>query len=125
MLLWSKRYVYAWVKIARVTGKVGKCNKDTFACLDCDAYASGLYGDYVEQAVQIEVGYGRTDEQAFKQFKMQVLGFAEASGYTNNCVLCIDRKQFNAFQIKFRDQIDELDDQYYGPAYTGERTIRK
>jgi hypothetical protein len=124
-LLWSNKYVYAWVKLSRVTGKVGKCTKDTFACTNCDAYATGLYGDCVTQVVEITVGSGCTEEQAFKQFKAEVLGFAEAIGFNNNTVLSIRRKEFTALNAKFVCDKVEFEDAFYAPAYTGERMIRK
>jgi hypothetical protein len=113
------------VKLSRITGKVGKCNKDTFACLDCDAYATGIYGDCVTQVVEITVGSGRSEEQAFKQFKAEVLAFAEAIGFNNNTVLCIRRKEFTALNSEFVRNKVEFDDAFYAPAYTGERMVKK
>ena len=124
MLLWDSS-VYVWFKLTRVTGKVGKCNKDTFASCTSDAIATGLFSDTVTRVGTITVQQGQTKEQAFQMYKKELLDSAESMGYTNNTVLCINRREHKAILNGWLDELDELETQFHSQPYTGERMIKR
>lgn len=124
MLLWDNT-VYVWYKLTRVTGKVGKCTKDTFASVKSDAAATGVFSDSVERVITITINSRTSKEEAFRLYKEALIENAIRDGYMIQRVLSIPRKEYKILLNEWLKKTIELDEEFYAPAYEGKRTTKR
>ncbi len=122
MWLFNK-YVYIWMKFTRVTGRAGP--HSFYAFPKSDSETTGFFTDSQSGLGEITVPCGETPEQAFKKYKAYVIEQAESQGYTNNQVLSIPKKNYDVLVRELLRDLQELEDDFYAPAYQGKRMVKR
>jgi len=117
MLLWSDDRIYFWMQFSRVFGKAGP--HKFFACTGTDAETTGRFCDSVTRVGFATVFPGQTTAEVFELYKSEVMRDAEQAGFTNNKIVTIRRRDYQAFLREFATKAEEFAEQFYGKAYEG------
>jgi hypothetical protein len=122
-MLWNDNKIYVWMQFSRVSGKVGKC--DFFAHPNSDAKATGQFNDSITRVGFATVYPGQTKDEVFNLYREQAIEDAQQRGFTNNKVVPIRRRDYQAFLRSELIDAEEFLGAYYAPAYQGKRMVRK